>query len=159
MAPIKKFFQKAFLLIILSHGSFSLFGQITISGKVTDKEGKGIPNISVVVRNTQFGSSTGNDGQYSFSVNLRPGNYVLDFTGIGFKMYSADLVISSQNAYAVNASLSEDAIGMDEVVVTGTLGRTAKRQLGNSISTINAKQLQNTGAQILSAMLSGRVMG
>jgi TonB-linked SusC/RagA family outer membrane protein len=133
--------------------------QVRISGKVTGADGKGIPAISVQVRGTTAGTITDASGNFSFSAELKNGDYTIDFSGIGFKSVSQSLKLTGGDAYTANASLMEDALGLDEVVVTGTLGRSSKKQLGNSISTINAKQLQNTGASNLSAMLSGRVMG
>jgi TonB-linked SusC/RagA family outer membrane protein len=44
-------------------------------------------------------------------------------------------------------------------VVTGTSVKTSKKELGNAISTINAKQLENTATPNLSGILNGRVMG
>jgi TonB-linked SusC/RagA family outer membrane protein len=151
--------QRSLLLLPLLVLSAFLQAQVRITGKVTGPGNTGVPNISVVVQNTGFGASTDAGGNYSFTADLKPGTYVLEFSGVGFKTRTSTLTVSGQQAYTVNATLVEDALGLDEVVVTGTLGRTSKRQLGNSISTISSRQLQNTGAQNLSAMLSGRVMG
>lgn len=139
--------------------SFALFAQVSISGKVTGTDGKGIPFISVALKNTNFGTATNADGLYSLIVDVRAGTYTLEYSGIGFRSKDQSIQIGSAASYTIDAKLIEDALGLDEVVVTGTLGRSSKRELGNSISTINARQLQNTGASNLSAMLSGRVMG
>lgn len=150
-----------FALLLLSFLLSVAFvqAQVTISGKVTGKGNAAIPNASVVISGTSFGSSSDADGNYSISAELKPGKYTLEFSGIGFKTKSITVDVGSAASYTVNATLNEDVLGLDEVVVTGTLGRTSKRQLGNSISTVNARQLQNSGASNLSAILSGRVMG
>jgi TonB-linked SusC/RagA family outer membrane protein len=136
-----------------------LFAQVQVRGKVTDAEGKGIPGISVTIRNTNIGSTTDANGDFTFPATIRQGNYQLEFSGIGFKTQTASLNVTGETNYSFNPVLQQDALGLDEVIVTGTLGRTTRRQLGNAISTVSARQLQNTGAQNLSAMLSGRVMG
>jgi TonB-linked SusC/RagA family outer membrane protein len=133
--------------------------QVTISGRVTDNQGAGLPGISVQVRNTNFGGTTDASGNYSLQTNLRQGTYEIEFSGIGYKTQSSRLIIGADNSYTVSSTLVTDPLGLDEVVVTGTLARTSKRQLGNAISTINAEELQNTGTANLSTMLSGRVMG
>ncbi|HVE60518.1 MAG TPA: carboxypeptidase-like regulatory domain-containing protein, partial [Chitinophagaceae bacterium] len=133
--------------------------QVRISGKVTNAEGTGIPGISVSVKNTNYGTATDASGNYDLSANLKPGNYILEFTGVGFTSSEQRLQVTNENSYSINTSLNTDALGLDEVVVTGSLGRTSKRQLGNSISTVNSSQLQNTGSQNLSSILNGRVMG
>jgi TonB-linked SusC/RagA family outer membrane protein len=144
---------------ILQLFALATFAQVRISGKVTDAEAKGIPSLSVTIKNTTYGTTTDASGNYDLSANLKPGTYTLEFTGVGFKNSEQRLQVTNENAYSINTSLSNDALGLDEVVVTGSLGRTSKRQLGNSISTVNSSQLQNTGAQNLSAILNGRVMG
>jgi len=133
--------------------------QVKISGKVAGSDGKGLSYISVVVSNTTFGGVTDGNGNYSFNADLKPGAYTLEFSGVGFKSQTQSLTVGSETSYTSNISLEEDALKLDEVIVTGTNVRTSKKQLGNSISTINAKQLQNTGASNLTAILNGRVMG
>ena len=133
--------------------------QIQISGKVSNKDQTGVPGVSVLVKNTNSGTATDVNGNYNFSTSVKPGRIVLEFSGVGFKTHEETVTIGGSTAYVVNAQLLEDPLGMDEVVITGTLGRTSKKQIGNSITTINSSQLQNTGAQNLSAILNGRVMG
>ncbi|HEY1114549.1 MAG TPA: SusC/RagA family TonB-linked outer membrane protein [Chitinophagaceae bacterium] len=151
--------QRVVLSVLLQLLLLSVCAQVTITGKVTDDQGVGLPSISIQVRNTNFGGTTDAAGNYTLQTNLKQGTYEVEFSGVGYKTNSARLTIGTDNSYTVNSSLANDPLGLDEVVVTGTLGRTSKRQLGNSISTINAEQLQNTGTANLSTMLSGRVMG
>jgi TonB-linked SusC/RagA family outer membrane protein len=159
---IKRNFRKwnfLYLYLFLQVSVLSMQAQVQISGKVTDEAGRGIQGISVQVQNTNFGTTTDAAGDFSFPVVLKSGSYILEFSGVGFKTREMPLQVGTQSSYSINSSLSEDALGMDEVVVTGTLGRTSKRQLGNSISIITSKQLENTGSSNLSAILNGRVMG
>ena len=107
------------LAIILCFFSMASFSQVKISGKVTSTDGKPLPFISVIVKNTSIGSSTGIDGTYSFSADLKTGQYVLEFTGVGLRSKEQNLAISSESSYTVNANLVEDALNLDEVVVTG----------------------------------------
>ncbi|MBI2731090.1 MAG: SusC/RagA family TonB-linked outer membrane protein [Sphingobacteriales bacterium] len=152
-------FKLPVLLIIMTLLTSSAGAQKKISGKVTNNNSGGVAGISVTIRNTIYGGSTDVSGNYTIIADLKAGTYVIEFTGVGFKSKEATLKIGSDESYTVDASLSTDALGLDEVVVTGTNVRTSKKQLGNSISTINAAQLQNTGASNLSAILNGRVMG
>ena len=152
--------QKMFcIFLITSLFAINANAQIQISGKVTNKDQTGVPGVSVLIKNTNTGTATDANGNYNFSTSLKSGKNVLEFTGVGFKTHEETINIGGNTTYVVNAQLMEDPLGMDEVVITGTLGRTSKKQIGNSISTINSSQLQNTGAQNLSAILNGRVMG
>ena len=146
----------AFLLCFFSMAAFS---QVKISGKVTNAEGKGLPFISITVKGTSNGSSTDIDGFYSFTADLKPGQYVLEFTGVGLKSKEQNLSVGNQTAYTVDVVLAVDALNMDEVVVIGSSLRQSRKQLGNTVNTVNSKQLTNTGTGNLAASLQGKVPG
>jgi TonB-linked SusC/RagA family outer membrane protein len=154
-----KALARRFLFILATCLSFSAAAQVRISGKITDARGSGLAGISVIVRNTTTGTTTDASGNYSLSADLRPGQYILDVSGIGYKSQEFAFTAGTEQNFSFDAKLQPDALGLDEVVVTGTNVRTSKKQLGNAVSTVSSKQLQNTGAQNLSAMLSGKVMG
>src|SRR5690242_11653925 len=105
------------LLFILNLFAFCAAAQVKIAGKATGPDGKGIPGISVSVRNTTFGTATDPDGSYSFNADLKPGNYVLVFSSVGFKTRESSFTVNSNASYTVNAVLAEDALGLDEVVI------------------------------------------
>jgi TonB-linked SusC/RagA family outer membrane protein len=134
--------------------------QVTISGKVTATGEAVASNVSVVVRNTNFGTSTDVSGQYSFSANLKPGKYVLEFSGVGFKTSTKTFTVAGgTNSYTVDAELGEDVLGLDEVVVTGTGVATKKKQLGNAIATVSGRELTKGGATSIDMGLQGKVAG
>ena len=155
----RQLYYQLSLVLMCCFISIAAISQVRISGKVTGTDGKGIPYISVAVKGTGFGGSTDADGNYNFTADLKPGQHILEFTGVGFRSKEQVLSVGTESSYTVNASLIEDALKLDEVIVTGTNVRTSKKQLGNSISTINAKQLENTDTSNLNAILNGRVMG
>ena len=97
--------------------------QIKISGKVTGADGKGIPSASVQVRTTTIGSVSDANGNYDLIANLKPGTYQLEFSGIGFKTTTQSLKVTTEVSYTVNSQLPDDVMKMDEVVVTGEIGR------------------------------------
>lgn len=148
------------LLLIISLPAVALQAQqVKVSGKVTGKEGKGLPGISVLVRNTNFGTATDADGNYTLTADLKPGDYTVEFSGVGFKMQPVALKVGSAAAYTLNGNLAEDVMGLDEVVVTGTSQGTTKKQLGNYISTIKADQLTKGATGNVLAALQGKTAG
>ena len=91
--------------------SFSLKAQVSISGKVTGKNGEALPGISVVVRNQGVGTTTDGSGNYAFTADLPAGSYVIDFSGTGYKGSSATVnVASGVAAYKADARLETDAL-------------------------------------------------
>src|SRR5690348_13736972 len=77
--------------------------QVKISGVVTGADGKGLPAVSVAVHGTTIGTVTDENGNYSLTGNLKPGNYVLDFSGIGLKSSSQSIQVTSAPSYTANA--------------------------------------------------------
>src|SRR6266487_5275226 len=93
-----------------------IMAQVNISGKVTGKNGEGIPGVSVVVKNTTFGTATDAGGNYQLNVAVSPGKHTLQFTGVGFKTNEHTLDIGTNQNYTSNVQLADDALGLDEIV-------------------------------------------
>lgn len=157
--PIGLLKRKSVFFLLCSFLSVSSLAQTTISGKVTDKDGNGLPGISVVVRNNTFGGATDATGNYTFTAGLKSGDYFLDFSGIGFASKEVPLKVGSASSYSVNAQLNEDALGLDEIVVTGTSAGTTRKQLGSYISTIKGDQLTKGSTGNVLAALQGKTAG
>ncbi|MEA1896722.1 MAG: SusC/RagA family TonB-linked outer membrane protein [Bacteroidota bacterium] len=132
----------------------------TISGTVTDGfNEESIPGATVMVAGTTFGTATDLDGNFSFTVNMKPGTYALVFSFIGYRSVEQELVLADNSTITANVALSTDVTRLDEVVVTGTSGFTKKSQLGNAISTVNSDDLGASGAVSIDAALQGNVAG
>jgi TonB-linked SusC/RagA family outer membrane protein len=147
------------LTLLFQLGVIAAMAQVNISGTITGEDGKGIPAVSVTVRNTSFGASTDADGKYTIVANIRPGTYTLDFTGVGFKSKEQALTVGNESTYTSDIRLSEDALRMDEVVVTGVSAGTTRKQIGSYISTVKADQLTKGATGNVLAALQGKTAG
>ncbi|TWI82002.1 SusC/RagA family TonB-linked outer membrane protein [Chitinophaga japonensis] len=147
------------LLLLTGFSAMSAAAQVRIAGKVTSQDGNGIPGITVQVKNTTYGAVTDPDGTYSFNANLQPGPYTIKFSGVGFATREQALQIGDAGTYTVITQLSEDALGLDEVVVTGTTEGTTRKQLGNYIATVKADQLTKGATGNALAALQGKTAG
>ncbi len=114
--------------------------QVTVKGKVTDDRGNGVPGASVTVKGTNEGAATEMDGTFSFRSNLPRKEYTLVITSVGFKNAEQKFTVNGSDA-TVNVSLTNDAAGLDEVIVTGNSAGTTKKQLGSFVTTVKADQL------------------
>ncbi|RZS63962.1 SusC/RagA family TonB-linked outer membrane protein [Pseudobacter ginsenosidimutans] len=147
-----------FLLCLIFAGYFA-GAQVTISGKVTDAKKEAVPGISIQVKNTSYGTSSDATGAYTMQANLKPGSYTVEFSGIGFKAVTKTLQVGSESKYTLDAELTPDAIGMDEVIVTGTSAGTTRKQLGNYVSTVKAEDLNKGATGNVLAALQGKTAG
>jgi TonB-linked SusC/RagA family outer membrane protein len=152
--------QKKFALTLLSiMASIVIFAQVTITGKVTGSDGKGIPLVSVMLKSTSFGGATNAEGNFSFGADINAGNYIIEFSGIGLKSKEVTLQIGNPVTYTLNVQMVSDALNLDEVVVTGVSAGTTRKQLGNYISTVRADQLTKGATSNVLAALQGKTAG
>jgi outer membrane receptor protein involved in Fe transport len=112
-----------------------------------------------MVRGTGAGTSTDASGNYAFTANLKNGDYTVDFSGVGFKTTSQALKIAGASTYSVDATMAEDVLKMDEVVVTGVSAGTTRKQLGSYISTVKADELTKGATGNVLAALQGKTAG
>jgi len=147
-------------LLLLSLSALSLRAQVRIVGTVTDAQAKPIAALTVRLRSgSPGGTTTGADGSYVLTANIKPGNYTIVFSGVGYKTMEKPLVVGAASAYTVDAQLEENASKLDEVVVTGTSQGTTRRQLGSYISTVRADELTKGSTANVLAALQGKTAG
>ncbi|ACT95918.1 SusC/RagA family TonB-linked outer membrane protein [Dyadobacter fermentans] len=125
----------------------------TIKGNVTDEGGAGLPGVSVVLKGTQRGTSTGASGEFSLEIP-DGGQPVLVFSFVGYK--SQEVTVGNQSA--VNVTMAPDENALEEVVVVG-YGTVKKSDLTGAVGTLKAEVLQERPASSLNQGLSGRITG
>ena len=108
-----------------------------IKGKVTDDRGNALPGVAVLVKGTNIGTATNNNGEYALPVQ-KDMNVVLIFSFIGMKRQEVALGEKTE----LNVKLAEESSSLDEVVVTGYQDIRRDRVTG-SITVITAKELEN----------------
>ncbi len=112
-----------------------------ISGKITDESSFPIIGATVQVENSNAGTITDIDGNYTFEISLAAGDYVLIIRSIGYVTKKENISLGSSTEVTLDATLGGDVLNLSEIVVTGTGGLTEKRQLGNSIATLKGSEI------------------
>jgi outer membrane cobalamin receptor len=74
-------------------------------------------------------------------LNVPPGSYELRAERIGLTTISRQITVAAGQAVEQNFEMSSQALGLDEIVVTGTAGASRRREVGNSIAQINTAEL------------------
>ncbi|RYE00710.1 MAG: SusC/RagA family TonB-linked outer membrane protein, partial [Sphingobacteriales bacterium] len=124
----------------------------TITGKVTDAEGRPVSNASVVVKGTKQGTTTGVDGSFSVSVPSNAKGLVVSSVGFG----NQEVALTSSNTVTVSMRTAEG--NLQEVVVVGYQQR-RKRDEAGAISTIRATEIENIPSSSVDRVLQGRAAG
>jgi TonB-dependent SusC/RagA subfamily outer membrane receptor len=91
-------------------------------------------------------------------VNVPAGRHTLRVELIGYRGVRQQVTVVEGQATTVDVQLTEEAIALDEVVVTGTAGQARRREVGNSIAQVKLDQVAEPGTNV-GALLQGRVAG
>ncbi|MBS7290096.1 MAG: SusC/RagA family TonB-linked outer membrane protein, partial [Bacteroidales bacterium] len=126
----------------------------SVQGSVTDaSNGEPIPGAFVIVRGTDNGASTDQNGHYVLSLK-GDNNTVLVFSCIGYK----EQTVSIGKRNVVDVSLSPDSEYLNEVVVIG-YGTLDKKELTSAVAHVSSKEFLATSGSDPTMMIQGKVAG
>lgn len=148
---MKKSLNGILTLLLVFAVQLTFAQQKTVTGTVTDDNGVPLPGVNVLVEGTNTGTQTDFDGQYSLQAS--PGD-VLVFSFIG--METARITVGSPNM--INATLSEDAASLEEVIVTA-YGTSTKEAFTGSASVIGEAELALRNVTSPIAAIEGNATG
>ncbi len=112
---------------------FFLFGVLTgsINGNVIDEDGKPLPYVNVIVRGTEFGTATGENGEFSIN-NVPVGIHEVEFSMIGYKTrVISNVYVKSHRTYSIDVQLFPSVIRTKTVKVVASYFRSMS---ANSVS-------------------------
>ena len=123
---------------------------ITVSGKVTDKDGNPVVGATVVIHGTTQGVATDVDGKYSLMT--RPDD-VLTISFIGYK---TEVVPVKENKH-LNVMLSPASEDLEEVTVVA-FGQQKKESVVSAITTVRPMDLKSSNSDLTSSF-AGKIAG
>jgi TonB-linked SusC/RagA family outer membrane protein len=124
----------------------------TITGKITDTDGKPVAGASVLLKGTTKGVSADEKGAYSISIPTTTKTLVV--TGIGFT--TREMSVGAGNV--VNVTLVSSDKNLEEVVVTGYSTK-KKAEFTGATSRVSSKQIEQIPIASFEQILQGRAPG
>jgi outer membrane receptor for ferrienterochelin and colicins len=144
----RKFLIASFLFFAISSISFShkktdahLIGHV-VNG------GKHIPFASISLKGTTIGTSTDETGHFRI-INVPLGTYVIKASAVGYKTIEKEVEIIAGVTLEINFNMEDDAIGLDEIVVTGDRNDTRRRESSVIVNIVAPKTLNLTQALVI----------
>ena len=125
---------------------------ITVTGKVVNEEGLGLPGVTVVVKGTTIGTSSDVNGNFSLSVPENATTLVLSFIGYT----TQEVAINGRTS--INVSLSPDAQTLQEVVVVG-YGTQKKSDITGSVTSVTSEDFVKGQVTTPEQLIQGKVAG
>jgi TonB-linked SusC/RagA family outer membrane protein len=145
-------FVATFLLLSLPAALFAAsYADIVIKGKVIDETGEAMQAVSIGVKGTSRGTTTGQDGSFTITADE---NATLVFSFIGYG--NQEVPVAGQTT--LNVTLKRNSSQLDQVVVVG-YGTQRRSQVVGSVSSVKGAEITKqpvlTAAQGLQAKTPG----
>jgi TonB-linked SusC/RagA family outer membrane protein len=153
-----RFMSSVFVLMMLGLSLQAQTTTYTLKGNVTDNIGP-VPGVSVQIKNTNMGETTDFSGNYNLEANLNPGDYTLVFRSLGLVTKELKITLGGETIVVNDVTMNSDILGLDEVVITGAGALTAKKQLGNTISSVKGLAITESASVDITGGLSGKLAG
>ncbi|SFQ49814.1 SusC/RagA family TonB-linked outer membrane protein [Hymenobacter arizonensis] len=123
----------------------------TITGRVVDEKGEGLPGVTVLVKGTSNGTSTGADGSFTLDA---PADATLLISSVGY--VSKEVAVNGQSNISV--TLATDVQQLSEAVVVGYLVQERQNVTG-AVSTVTAQEVRRAPVASVGEAIQGRVAG
>lgn len=139
------------LLFILSI-SLTGFAQRSVTGSVTDEDGKPLQGVNVVLKETNAKTITTNDGKFTLNAFAKDKTLVFSYVG----MITKEVVMNGKLVF--NIQLVSSAPSLEDVVVIG-YGTVKKKDLTGSVSVVKSAELEQSQSTGFLQALQGRTPG
>ncbi len=125
----------AFLLVVPSIGAQQ---GGTVTGRVLDSQtGTPLAAVQVFISALDLGGLTQQNGRYLLQ-NVPAGTHTLTVARIGYRTTDAQVSVGGGQTVEQNFAIAEEALALDEIIVTGTPGGTQRRAIGNAVTRLDA---------------------
>ncbi|WP_438710203.1 TonB-dependent siderophore receptor [Aquimarina muelleri] len=145
--------KKLVLCSVLLLCAFTAYTQssITISGTVKSlASGKGIPNVSISIRQTNQGVITDEKGRYSIS--LEKGNYNILFSAISYQEVIENIILDRESQI-LDVTLKKSITGLEEVLING-----GNHKINKEVLSVNKLGVKNIDIPVTTNSINGEMM-
>ncbi len=140
------------LSIFLYSPQVNAQNSLTVSGKITDENAKGIPGVTVQVKGTNNRVTSSPEG--SFTISGVNGKDILVFTSVGY----LEQEIPVNNQSVINLSLDISQKTLSDVVVIG-YGTQKRKNVTGAVSSFDARKLGERPVLRVDQALVGQLAG
>lgn len=125
-----------------------------ITGHVVDaKSGEHLAYATVAVKGTTIGCATDATGHY-FLKNLPLGRFTLVASSVGYRSAETTVEIVADRTAEVNFSLNEEALAVEEVVVSASRTETNRKFSPTIVSVASTKLFESTASSNLAETMN-----
>ena len=133
-------------------------GTAMVRGRVAEISGRPLDAVQVLVPGTTRVVRTDARGVYRLG-GLPAGTYTVRAQMLGFGAQSRSVTLGVTDTVVVDFELRPAALALDAVVVTGTAAESRKKEVGNSMAAISAREIEAAPVKNVQDILGGRSAG
>ena len=115
--------MKNLLALLLLLITSSLYAQLTLQGRVVDEFNTPIPYVNVVLKNTNYGTTTDDNGKFYLKTKKYRGNLEISFVG-----FQTQTIKVSQKTKFLNIVLKEGSNELEEVIIVSKPKKRLKKK-------------------------------
>ncbi len=113
----------------------------TIAGQVQSAQGGQLLSAAqVYIADLDIGVLTQANGRYIL-LNVPAGTHTVTAERIGYRVATAQITVVPGETVVNDFRLSEEALQLDEVIVTGTAGGSQRRAIGNVVAALDVSEI------------------
>ncbi|MEP7171242.1 MAG: TonB-dependent receptor, partial [Bacteroidota bacterium] len=112
-----------------------------LSGKITDSKSNAISKASVYLLNTNLGTITNEQGEFSIS-EIPIGNYTVQITAINYATVTKNIVLGTDKSEPLTIQLNNSSRQLDEIIVTAQKKEESLQNVPVTITALSAKQVE-----------------
>ena len=130
-----------------------------VAGRVRDAASqRPLADAQVSIPGTGLGALSNAQGAFVIR-NVPPGQVTVRVQILGFGSQEQMVSVRPGETAAVDFNLSQDAIALDELVVTGVGKETERRRLSTSLDVLSSEEIAMVPATTVDQLLQGRIAG
>src|SRR5690606_39054936 len=132
----------------------------TVTGRVVDSQTmQPLASAQVTIPELSVGVLTQQNGRYVLT-NVPAGTHTLSVQRIGYRTVTAAVTVVDGGSVERDFEIAEEALALDEIIVTGTPGGTQRRAIGNAVTRVKAEQfVERQAVASMQDLLSSRTPG
>jgi len=145
-------------LLLLAPGATAQTG--SVAGRVVDAQsGQTIPAAQVFISALDIGVLSQQNGSYIL-LNVPAGQHTVTVQRIGYRQVEQVVSVTAGETAVLDFRITEEALQLDEIIITGTPGGTQRRAIGNTVQSVDVSDVvQEVAITNMQDLLSGRSTG
>lgn len=163
-SPLRRLAAAAFLLLAgsLAIPAAAQDPAYNIRGTVVDATSRQpLAGVTVRLRPTSLQAVTNATGQYTLVAPVQAGTYTLSYSLIGRADVTRSVTLGADRQVEVApVSITERALELEGLIVTGTGAPVERRQVGNTVATVRGVEInESPAATTVDRALQGKIAG